>query len=385
MTEGIERFVPEEGKASLMAAEHVARYRFAAQLVRGRTVLDAACGSGYGSAILASAGAKSVTGIDIALDALPSSRHGVTFTTADLRDLPFAEASFDCVVCFEAIEHVAEPEQVIDELARVLSGDGVLVLSTPNRMVNPPGNPYHIFEYTPDELRAALARRFSHVATLTQHPFAGSLIEVPDDATGSNARAEDLGGLKLDVIDRATVARLQSITPDSEQYTIALASQEALPRVERLYSVAVFGAAVELRSWYDQLDAFAHNERAALARADEAQRRADALETEKASLTEQVRLLGGRLITGEQENASVLTTRAEMVRLDAELTAARSEIARLDAELTSSNTELAASRSEVDVVRREFGVLVESKSWRMTRPARQAFAAARRLRRRNQP
>ena len=61
-----ERFVPERGTATLMAAEHIARYRLAAQLVRDSVVLDAGCGSGYGSAMLAAGGAKFVVGIDLA-------------------------------------------------------------------------------------------------------------------------------------------------------------------------------------------------------------------------------------------------------------------------------------------------------------------------------
>jgi SAM-dependent methyltransferase len=362
VTEGIERFVPEAGKASLMAAEHVARYQLAAQLVRGRSVLDAACGAGYGTAMLASAGARSVTGVDIALDAVPPPRPGITFATGDLRCLPFDDASFECVVCFEAIEHVTEPDQVIDEFARVLTANGVLVLSTPNRLVNPPGNPYHVFEYTPDELRGVLVRRFSHVATLTQHPFAGSLIEVPDDAIGADTGSQDLGGLDLELIDRATVARLQSLEPDREQYTIALASGEALPRLEKLRSVAILGAAVELRWWYEQLDTSAQNEREATVRADEAERRCEVLETENRFITEQARRLGARLLVGEQENADILSTRAETVRL---------------------NDELTASRIEVDGLQRQLDVLLASRSLRLTRPARQVFATVRHLLGRN--
>ena len=55
---------------SMLAAEHVVRYAFAAALCRGRRVLDVACGEGYGSAMLAAAGAAQVVGVDISQEAV---------------------------------------------------------------------------------------------------------------------------------------------------------------------------------------------------------------------------------------------------------------------------------------------------------------------------
>src|SRR5215207_137502 len=57
----LERFDPGAGSGRLIDAEHRGRYWWAAQVAPGRDVLDAACGTGYGSAILRTAGAKSVT------------------------------------------------------------------------------------------------------------------------------------------------------------------------------------------------------------------------------------------------------------------------------------------------------------------------------------
>ena len=59
-----ERVIPKAYAGALVLAEHLARYQLAARLARGRTVLDAACGEGYGSATLAAAGAASVVGVD---------------------------------------------------------------------------------------------------------------------------------------------------------------------------------------------------------------------------------------------------------------------------------------------------------------------------------
>ena len=134
-----ERFVPGTADGELMEVEHFARYRWASQLVAGRRVLDAGCGVGYGSALLADAGAAEVVGLDLSAKAVHAAAQGVpanaTFVTGDVHTLAFEDERFDVVVCFEVIEHVEAQDEVIAELARVLAADGVLVVSSPNRDV----------------------------------------------------------------------------------------------------------------------------------------------------------------------------------------------------------------------------------------------------------
>ena len=114
---------------SLVAAEHLSRYWWAAQFARGRRVLDAGCGIGYGSNMLAEAGASEVMGVDIAEPAVEAAKHGagsgVAFRTGDVAALDFVPDSFDLVVCFEVIEHVEDADAVLDELARVLAPERV--------------------------------------------------------------------------------------------------------------------------------------------------------------------------------------------------------------------------------------------------------------------
>src|SRR5581483_3154364 len=107
-----ERLVPEEAvEASLQ--EHVARYRFARERVRGR-ILDVACGTGYGTAMLGA------VGVDLSLDALRyARRHPAAYVAADAARLPFGRV-FDAVVSFETIEHVADAGRFVSECARVL-------------------------------------------------------------------------------------------------------------------------------------------------------------------------------------------------------------------------------------------------------------------------
>ena len=120
-----ERLVPEEAvEASLQ--EHVARYRFARERVRGR-ILDVACGTGYGTAMLGA------VGLDLSLEALRyARRHPAPYVAADAAVLPFGRV-FDAVVSFETIEHVADAGRFVSECARVLKPGGVFLVSTPNR------------------------------------------------------------------------------------------------------------------------------------------------------------------------------------------------------------------------------------------------------------
>ena len=102
-----ERMVPEEAHARIFW-EHIARYRFAKDFVRGKRVLDIACGEGYGAAALAKAGAASVTGVDISRDACERARrkYGLDARTGDAQAIPVPDRSIDLIVSFETIEHV---------------------------------------------------------------------------------------------------------------------------------------------------------------------------------------------------------------------------------------------------------------------------------------
>lgn len=239
-----ERFVPGSAPGSLIEAQHLARYLWATSLARGRRVLDAGCGVGYGTAMLGDAGAAEAVGVDISAAAVEAASDGApsntSFLTGDVRALPFDDGRFDFVVCYEVIEHVDRQDEVIAELARVLAPGGVLALSSPNRDVYVRGNPHHIHEYVPQELRAALERCFAHVDLYRQHDWVTSA--VLDDAQV----AVDGVGEALDL----RLAKVFGDRPGSETYTIALASRQALPVVA---GTAVLGAAAEARAWLEEL------------------------------------------------------------------------------------------------------------------------------------
>ncbi|MEI9974183.1 MAG: class I SAM-dependent methyltransferase [Ignavibacteriota bacterium] len=132
-----ERVIPGEVDVDLLN-EHLARYTFAARLARGKRVLDAGCGAGYGSAELAR-GAESVVGVDRAADAIEFARahyaaDNISFEEASCEALPHSDASFDLVVAFEVIEHLEDWRGFLREAQRVLAPNGQLVISTPNKL-----------------------------------------------------------------------------------------------------------------------------------------------------------------------------------------------------------------------------------------------------------
>ena len=142
-----------------MEAEHVARYRWASAAVRGQGVLDVACGTGYGSALLIRAGARSVCSLDVSAAALAFGRAryaGPAYARADALDIPLRAGSIDVAVSLETIEHLIDARRFLVELRRVLRPGGTLRLSSPNVVVTGNANPYHVDEMTLDELQALL-------------------------------------------------------------------------------------------------------------------------------------------------------------------------------------------------------------------------------------
>jgi len=174
-------------------AGHFARYHLAALTFDqsqseggGDTprVLDIGCGVGYGSALLANRGYQ-VLGFDPEPEAIAAAR--AQFGPASKR-LEFRQTTiealaddppglFDAATFFEVIEHLElkSTRRSLDRLTRLLKPHAVVCLSTPDARYygGHSGNPYHLHEYDPSELRDLLEKFFVSVTLKVVRPPSG--------------------------------------------------------------------------------------------------------------------------------------------------------------------------------------------------------------------
>ncbi|HEX6593173.1 MAG TPA: class I SAM-dependent methyltransferase [Bacillota bacterium] len=164
-----ERVILEKMKrTNPLLIEHLARYHFACEYAYGR-VLDFASGTGYGSHIIAKTCKKKVSeviGIDIDADAVKYAQGTyyhpkTTFLQEDVTnpDLPDQLGTFDVIVSFETIEHVAKEKQFMANMYRLLKQGGTLIVSTPfgkGRGI-PSGNHFHVHQLTVQEFKESFS------------------------------------------------------------------------------------------------------------------------------------------------------------------------------------------------------------------------------------
>lgn len=170
------RGLPETGERlvfenlSEITIEHLHRYAFAQDFIIGKTVLDVACGEGYGSNFLANY-AQRVIGCDIDQKTInwASSKYSesnLEFICAPIERLPLDDSSVDVVVSYETIEHVLDPENMMKELKRVLKDDGILLISTPDKKHYSDDrnykNPFHVKEFYLEEFKSFMQGFFSN-------------------------------------------------------------------------------------------------------------------------------------------------------------------------------------------------------------------------------
>ena len=208
----------------------------------------------------------------------------------------------------------------------------MVALSTPNRDVYAPGNPFHLRELTPNELEAELAQRFRSVIMRRQHTWVASGIF--DDGgfkLGTNARLDGVEAFKA-----------YTNEPGKETYTLALASDGEIP-VDR--PIIDLSSDIDLREWSERLDVADH------------------------------------AIDAAPEDRD-LRQRAEVVRLQGEkLGELRQRLLRAEAEI-GDYTEMGAKppKRTRPFARVRSAEVMNSASWRLTRPLRSITARIRQYR-----
>lgn len=140
-------------------------YEEAAKMIKGK-VLELGCGWGRGVEKLISAAAH-YTGLDKneeLIAALQQKYPDHAFATADFPDLSrFEDNTYDFIVTFQVIEHIKDDHKFLREANRVLKKGGKIILTTVNRKFSLSRNPWHIREYSTDELRTLMGQYFKTV------------------------------------------------------------------------------------------------------------------------------------------------------------------------------------------------------------------------------
>lgn len=180
-----ERVIPKLMKPNNgMLIEHIARYNFAKDFCKGRT-LDIACGVGYGSEILLhNHEISELIGVDIHKESIEYAiEHYSNFKARYYVDdclnphLHQKYGTFDTIICFETIEHFRGDQLFVDNLYNLLKDDGTLIISTPfGRGKNEPCTcPWHVYQYTEEEFWEVL-KPFSKITMYNQR---NQIIEIP--------------------------------------------------------------------------------------------------------------------------------------------------------------------------------------------------------------
>jgi ubiquinone/menaquinone biosynthesis C-methylase UbiE len=144
---------------------HLFAYQNAVQYIKG-DVLEVGCGEGYGSKLLAPH-AKKYTAIDKFKATNEHNLQGIEFIQMNVPYLkPFADNAFDAVISFQVIEHIQRDDVFVQEICRVLKPGGLFVCTTPNIKMSLSRNPYHIREYTVQQLADLIKKTFPSVDPL---------------------------------------------------------------------------------------------------------------------------------------------------------------------------------------------------------------------------
>lgn len=202
------------------------RYQLAAKGVVNKRVLDVGCGLGWGAEYLAKKKAKQVLGIDRSLAAINYAKinfqlKNLSFRQLDVKDIRELKTKFDLVLIFDVLEHLPKKlmKKFIKDVSQCLSLGGRVIVSTPNKLVTRFSNPYHVQEFSADELRRLFSQDFTEIKLWGVRCVNQKLIEY----RGKHRLVNWLGQYKL-------VQELLPLIPKKIKRKVT--GEDKLPRVE---------------------------------------------------------------------------------------------------------------------------------------------------------
>lgn len=206
--------------------EHLHRYAITLDFCAKKTILDIACGEGYGSNLIARKALK-VIGVDIAFDVIESAQlkyqnNNLQFLQGSADKIPCENNFFDVVVSFETIEHHDKHHEMLSEIKRVLKPEGLTIISTPDKLIYTDKkmrkNPYHIKELYKNDFISLLSAYFSNVRIFRQKSFFSSLI-IPDEIKEFSKNIKFYQG---------NYSNISSANEIESEYLIGIASDSSL-------------------------------------------------------------------------------------------------------------------------------------------------------------
>jgi len=379
-----ERYVPTE--AGEIRHEHLHRYAWCMHLIEGKDVLDIACGEGYGTAMLAQ-NARSVIGVDIADDAIEHAREtyraipGIEFIRGDAAQIPLDDNSVDVVVSFETIEHHDRHREMLSEIRRVLRPKGLLVISSPNRVVYSElaghHNEFHVKELDFAEFHAVLSEQFGDIRYFGQRLAVGSSIftlqgdgittQTVDALTDTGSEIVERAASLADPVYFVAVAgSLDTVFPAKLRPSILFSEAEDLYTHHRKVAAWAAGLDVELNGAREAYDRMAREHESAIAWGQSLDVELDALrksygqtqaDHEKAvtwaqSLSKELAQAhaGIAKLAAEHEEAVVWAQ-----SLNAELDALRKSYGKTQADHEKTVTWAQSLNAELDALRESYG------------------------------
>ncbi|HEY5743330.1 MAG TPA: glycoside hydrolase family 99-like domain-containing protein [Terrimicrobiaceae bacterium] len=372
-----ERYVPQiKGEIEL---EHVHRYLWAAQFSLGKRVLDIACGEGYGSEILARSAAH-VVGVDLSEDAVihasrKYSLKNLEFLTGSCDRIPVSEGEIDLVVSFETIEHHDRHQEMMREIKRILSPEGILIISSPDKYVysDVPGyrNEYHVKELYARDFDALLKEHFANVQMFGQRVAYGSIIAGEGEAGFVSFDSEQKSPPAMRGVERAI-------------YNLAIASDSTLPETfDSIYErnvtksvgyQALQQAHAEVRREVEALQqahAEAKGEVEALQQAHaEANNLRAALVRDLDVYRREVELRDSKLSSAKRELAELSLAKRQVEARDSKLAQLNKADSKLREELSKFRQGLSKAEKEIGRLKADRLQMESSLSWRMTWPFR---------------
>jgi len=351
-----ERFVPSlQGP---IYYEHLHRYALALELVADRNCLDIACGEGFGSSLLAGK-ARFVRGVDLDEACIHHARKkyvksNLKFLAGSAIKIPLEDNSVDVAVSFETIEHFGEHDAFMREINRVLTPEGFLIISSPDKKeyADKTGhhNPYHIAELYHSEFHQLLKRYFSRVKLGRQRLVVGSYI-LPDETDNKDMAT-------CGVFSGSTVgAHYEEGLPDGV-YSIAICSNKALPKIKYglfedltfLHGAEAIQAKVNVKNEAIRQDQQMTERKAATERA---QNQIDRLilEKDRARLEhEQAKASWDQQLTGQKEVTESAQNQVDNLMMEKDRVRQELEQAKVswDQQLTEQKTTIESAQHQID-------------------------------------